>query len=249
MQISIGNIIKGNAGTFVPAPDKNTPILPGMVVYYNIDDLSSYNFSSTKTTVNNLASSGGYGGNITRDAGLYPEKVTLNPSTYCGYGTDSNGKFVYFQRGTTFPILNVNQSLNLTNWTAQFKVKNRGIFSTENYFRFLGTVNYSMELVHNSGNIWYYTTAVGWVNTGISYPDDGNYHTITFTYTDSPKLFNIYMDSVLVYTTNLNGIGIITSKFWVQGSQDNRQDPSYFNKFLLYDRALNQTEINNNNNI
>ena len=106
-----------------------------------------------------------------------------------------------------------------------------------------------MEIVHNSGNIWFYTAASLWVNTGISYPNDGKYHTITVTYTNSPKEINVYLDSVLSYSNNSYGISISTPQFLVQGSQDSRQEPSYWNKFLIYNRALNQTEINNNNNI
>ena len=247
MQISIGNIIKGDNGATVP---KNTPILPGLTVYYNVDDVTSYDFSTAKTTLNNLAASGGYTGTIIRDSsGLYPEDVTTSPSTICGYGKDSNGKFIYFSRGTTFPMIQVAQNLTLTDWTVQFKVKNRGIGSSNSYYRFFGVSNYNMEIVHNSGNIWFYTAASSWVNTGISYPNDGKYHTITVTYTNSPKEINVYLDSVLSYSNNSFGISISTPQFWVQGSQDSRQEPSYWNKFLIYNRALNQTEINNNNNI
>lgn len=247
MQISIGNIIKADMGASVP---KNNPIQPGLTVYYNVDDAISYDFATSKTTLNNLASGGGYQGTIIRDAaGLYPEDVSLNPSTVCGYGQDSNGKFLYFSRSTTRPMINVPQSLVLTDWTIQFKVKNRGLGSSNSYYRFFGVSNYNMELVHNSGNIWFYTSASSWVNTGVSYPNDGKYHTITFTYTSSPKAINIYLDSVLVYTSSLFGVSINTSQFWVQGSQDSRQEPSYWNKFLIYNRALNQTEIINNNNI
>lgn len=248
MQISIGNIIKGDIGAPVP---KNTPILPGLIVYYNVDDVSSYDFSTTKTQLNNLAASGGYTGTIIRDsAGLYPEDVTASPSTICGYGRDSNGKFLYFTRSSSRPMINVPNSLSLTDWTVQFKVKNRGLSSSNSYYRFFGVVNYDMELVHNSGNIWFYNpSSGGWNNTGVSYPNDGKYHTFTFTYTNSPRQLNLYLDATLVYSSGSSGSSLSTSQFWVQGSQDSRQEPSYWNKFLIYDRALNQTEINNNDNI
>lgn len=221
------------------------PVQTNLLVYYNIDDVNSYNFASVKTTLTNVASSGGYGGTIDLTGGTYPQDVDDFPTTLCGYGSDSNGKFLYMTQSTNLPQIKINQTVSLTNWSAQFKVKNRG---EGNYPRFLGTRNYRMELVYRNGNIWYYQS--GWVNTGVSYPNDGNYHIITFTYQNSPKEFKIYVDGVLEYTITTKGTTLVSSSyFWIFGSQDRRQEKSYFNKFLLYSKTLTQSEININNNL
>lgn len=221
------------------------PIQSGLICDFNFNDSASYDWFANPNLVNSLT--GIHNGNI----GTAPvnSDLTTPISTDNVYGTDANGvKSIYFYGSGSSNNIIVNTTLSTTDWTASFRLKHR-VNVGLSYDRMFGTRNYRMELVANNySQIWYYQS--GWVNTGIVIPDDGLFHSLDWTYQNSPKEFKIYLDGVLSYSTTSRGTTLYSSSYyWVMGSQDSRNFIQPMNRHLLYNRALSQSEILDNLNI
>jgi hypothetical protein len=220
-------------------------ITSGLVCHYDLNNPSCYDWQNSPNNVNSLT--GSLSGTIQNTP--VNLNLTVPSSTDNVYGVDQSGdKFLYFYGGhVAGNNIYINSSINLTDWTACFRLKHRANIGM-GYDRMLGTRNYRMELVANNlSQIWYYQA--GWVNTGITIPNDGEFHDLDWTYKNSPKEFKIYLDGVLSYSTTTRGTTLSSSpNYWVMGAQDSRNFIQPLNRHLLYNRALTQSEIIQNLN-
>tara|TARA_R110000772_G_scaffold190489_1_gene301279 strand:+ start:81 stop:806 length:726 start_codon:yes stop_codon:yes gene_type:complete len=221
------------------------PIQSGLICDFNFNDSSSYDWFTSTSAVTSLTG--------TNNGVISGTVVNSDLTTPVGavnvFGTDTNGdKSLYCYGSGSSNNIRVNTTVNLTNWSASFRIKHRANIGA-GYDRMFGTRNYRMELVLNYySQIWYYQS--GWVNTGISIPNDGQFHSVDWTYQNSPRQFKIYLDGVLVYSTTAKGTTLVSSSYyWVMGSQDSRNTIQQVNRHLLYNRTLTQAEVVANLNI
>jgi hypothetical protein len=234
------SLVGGTSSSTLPVQDQ-------LVSYYNLDDVNSYNFTSTPQIMTSLTGTNhGVIANAVVDVNATPSYYT--DYTVNGFGTDGNGDNYIFMNGSFGSYsgnnIYVSTALNLTNWSYSIKYKHRRAVGLA-YKRFLGTRNYLMELGYNNNSeLWYYQS--GWVNTGIIVPNDGQFHNIDWTYQNSPRLLSLYLDGVLVYQTSSKGVSLVSNYYHIMGSTDNSNTENLMNKNLIYGKTLTQSEIIHN---
>lgn len=220
-----------------------TPVQIGNVIsHFEFNDTASYNFDTSTSVVTSL--NGPNDGTI---SGVVVNSDVSTPASGQNViGTDVNGdKEIYFWGSGSNNSIKVNTGISLTNWSAKFRTKHRVAIGAS-YDRMLGTRSYYFELVfNNSSQIWFYDpTGGGWNNTGVSIPNDGEFHDLDWTYQNSPRLLTIYVDGVQVYQSSSRGRPLVSSSYyWVCGSQDSRNNLQYLNRHLLYNITLTPAEI------
>jgi len=228
--------------------DNFVPILPANVVaFFDIDNILSYDINSFNE-INTLL--GVYDGTIFGDTdNLDDPNVTPTAGNH-SYGTDTATERKFWKGAGRVANHNIkiNSSINLTNWSAKYVFKHESNVGMA-YLRMLGTRNYYFELVTNRlSEIWFYDPTGGWWNnTGASIPNDGKFHDLDWTYNNSPRELNIYLNGDNIYSSTSKGRSLVSNGWWwVQGSEDNRNHNQPLNKFILYDRELTQAEIASN---